>query len=211
MGLFSSRNTEIEFIPPTNQSPLVVRHFFKKLFVYPDNFTFKKRIYSYDTIRNICFAWVEKYINGIPSGATIVFGLLLNPPHKKILLQLASDSRRSSKISDAYNAFRYISSKTYDSRLQRYINSIKSNGYFDYIYLTPRYRLKTCRFFTDGLVEINRKSFNINEVKLNSIPLFLEFIFTEGIFGKKICLSTAVDRDIFYALIEELYNISWTE
>jgi len=212
MKKFEDRNIPSQ--TPTSQNPIVV----DRITVYPDMFIHKDQQYSFDSIQHIYFNWTVHSVNDTPDSEAMLLILILEPPHPEIhtaarggVLKRFSIQKYklTPQIQHLYNAYKYISEKTFHSRLHGYIATLESEKKFKYIhYKNPKGKKKEYVYFhSNGLVEIGKKSFNVHDVKVRRFPYNLTFKITKGLFGKMVVINIGVDNDVFTYLFSKLYGI----
>lgn len=99
--------------------------------------------------------------------------------------------------------YRVIAERSFDSRLQRYLQSLDSNGYLIY---------DSTRILRNGDVQHKAGTFNLkassSQLRRGPFTLYLQPV--NGGWVKRVpTLSTMVDADVFYFLLDKVFEVRW--
>ena len=191
---------------------------FKEFNLNGNSFTFKGRSYNTNDIRHIGFyrAVTTHKTNFIETGTTEQVDIRLTMSggqEVKISVDeqgIFFNKDKSAQIKKVVEFYSYLSSVTFDRRLEFYESQIKRNGYFEYdqCYFYPHdkivfrgrdFGLSSTSFLRGyGYVEMRKKDFGVldkikREVSLTKIPQF----------------STIIDTDVIFHLLDRHFSLRW--
>ena len=191
---------------------------FKEFNLNGNSFTFKDRSYNTNDIRHIGFyrAVTTHKTNFIETGTTEQVDIRLTMSggqEVKISVDeqgIFFNKDKSAQIKKVVEFYSYLSSVTFDRRLEFYESQIKRNGYFEYdqCYFYPHdkivfrgrdFGLSSTSFLRGyGYVEMRKKDFGVldkikREVSLTKIPQF----------------STIIDTDVIFHLLDRHFSLRW--
>jgi hypothetical protein len=120
-------------------------------------------------------------------------------------------SSRTDKVEYIHEVFNYVSAKTFKDRWTRYTDQLATSHFFDY---------SGWRFFPQDKKIVNlatQRAYSTQSVELLKSYGFLEVREKErGLaakvghhFGTPVGIGTIADTDVFFALLEKLFGISW--
>jgi len=209
----------------------------KELTASPDGFSYKGNDFSYDKVASIGFgaSHTNHYFGGpfspTKTGSTELACLVIylhDKPFIKVKVGsksqavsaargLASFVSKKPEYSPEYmvkrliEMYAYISAATFQHRMQ-----LSQAAYAEkrvYEYDTPFYPVS---FYPDGTVKCKRKKLSIHEADLYRSPgmLTLQPKGVKGTIGflrKAIEVSTARNKDVFYAMLSRMYGLSDSE
>ncbi len=197
---------------PTKDNPIKMG----KLTVETDGFIWKQRRYSFNDILHIYFLWEQGYAKfvGAPkkhkmkAGADMYIELeLVNTKQNISTKSFTWFSHESGKQSDFYTGYIFLANKTFVNRYNHYVEEIKNKGYFTYLNI---------RFYKDGKFVTDKYENNIFNHRIYKKPfeLYLESKDKpKGLWNKLKAKYTSIptqcDQDVFYALMKQVYGISW--
>ena len=165
----------------------------------------KKQTFKYENISNLYFSWTEKSMNYIPSGVNIELQMKVDGLKVPIrIFKMTFFRHKAKKIDEIHDAFEYLKEKTFDSRLQRNLELLEKNKYYEY---------NKTKFYLNGMVEQGDLKCNISDIPLEKISfgkmgnfdvMYIYYGIGKGFFNKNIKnIGTIIDwdKDIFYALL----------
>jgi hypothetical protein len=115
-------------------------------------------------------------------------------------------THRKEKADDLLAVYDALSRRTFAVRARRYVNQIEKENYFAY---------DNKKFMTDGRVLGGTSLlFVLSDVQLLKYPFELRCIVkgnerASRMFTRNHVIKTQYDRDVFFALLDQMYHIRW--
>lgn len=110
--------------------------------------------------------------------------------------------------------FSVIAQKSWNNRLNKYIEQVKNNGYYEY----DGWRFYTQKMKIQDLA--NNKTYDLNATTLSRYPTYLVVkekneglgikIF-KSLVGKEVIIGTMLDTDVFFTLFKHYFKRSWSQ
>lgn len=122
-----------------------------------------------------------------------------------------SNSKISS-VEHIENQFSIIAQKSWNNRISKYTEQVKSNGYYEYDGWCFYPKQRQIKHLAKG------KIYDLNSITLLKTPTYIvveeknEGIgskFIRNMIGKEIAIGTLVDPDVFFTLLKHFFNLSW--
>ncbi len=206
----------MEIRKPSETTPLKMG----KVSVHINKFSFDKKDYLFDDIKQIYFKSKRDYWNlvGVPNKYAQQFG-----GHMLSVIELKKSSQEitaktstliehdSMKLAEFYSGYVYLCTHTFTARYNSYMHEINSFGYFKYA--------GAC-FYPDGnIVTSKNAKYNIFESKIIRSPFELTIRplkkplgllgKVKALLGHGLIIPTHTDQDVIYTLLEKLYKIKF--
>ena len=179
-SIFGSKN----FVNPTNTHPLTIDN---DLALFGDYFIYLKNKYRYSDINGIYFSSSSSTYN-FANFKDVNLKVYFESRYGKFMILLDSSSMflRLKKFKLIQNAELVFSSKSFKSRLKKYLTEINRNGFISY---TNDKILKHAdvQIHKDGLLKVNNKSINLKDAKKNGT------LGLDGMHGKSLSMMSSYD------------------
>jgi len=124
-----------------------------------------------------------------------------------------SDSKISS-VEHIENQFSIIANKSWNNRLNKYVDQVKDSGYYEYSGWRFYPQQKKIKDLTKD------KTYDLDSIVLSKTPTYIivkkknegiASIFIRNMIGKDVIIGTLTDPDVFFTLLKHFFDISWSK
>lgn len=168
-----------------------------KLQLMSDSIRYKGRDYPYHSVIHLGRLARRSSVNFIPVGEYLRITIYIKGLSEPIKLDnnigIIGTTRRIKK------AYQLLVERTFETRLNSYLLELEKQDYFQY---------GDARFYRSGEVTIGSKKFSVKTSRIFIKPFAIIFR-DQGLFGEKEKISTEIDQDVFFALLEAIYGVTF--
>lgn len=180
------------------EETLTHRMLFSKFELGPDVIRYKGNTYPLSSVAHIDRFRRRISVNFIPMGDVLRLRVHVAGLEQPITIRNGGVAFTTGKLNRIYER---LAERTYESRAKSYAQQIKNNGSFEYAGAT---------FFSNGEVAIEGHRIQLRTEKISLVELSLVIKKRSGWFARKHKISVERDTDVFFALLRQLYGISFS-
>lgn len=165
-----------------------------KLELLPDALRYKGQSYPYATVVHLGRYARTTSVNFIPMSNYLRIRIYIESIDKPITISNGGIFTASLK-----RIYERLVKKTFETRSEKYLRQITSNGCFDY---------GGAKFIPPNEILINNHMINLRAAKVSLESFELVVKEPNGMFAKKRRISTEIDQDIFLVMLQRFYGIT---